>query len=172
MAQSYKESLDEFMDQTIDPGEALPTKIELVPEGEMKGTVISINARRFQNSDDGVWRAVVEMMFSIDDPQVKEDTGLEDPRVRLSIFLDTLKDWDGLGAPPLDFGRNKNVALGRLLEGFGMNDGRKFKWPMFMHEDAWLRVVKPKNLEQSMYSDVAMVGRTQDSVKRQSSRKS
>lgn len=171
MAQSFRESLDEFLDQSIDPGgESLPTKIELVPECETRGTIVGITPRKFQN-DDGEWRAIVEVMFSISDPSIKEETGLDDPRARYTIFLDVQKGWNGEGNPPLETGRNKNVGLGRLLEGLGLNDGRKFKWSMFMHEDAWIRVVKPRNLEQATYSDVAAIGRDEDSVKRPSSRK-
>jgi hypothetical protein len=168
MANSFRESMDEFLDQTVDPGspEGLPTKIELVPEGEYKGSVVNIVPRKFQN-DDGEWRAIVEMTFLIDSPEVKEETQLDEPRVRYTIFLDTPKDWDGNGNPPLEFGRNKNVQLGRLLEGFAMNDGRKFKWSSFMHEDAWLRVVKPRNPEQAMFADVAAIGVDHDSVKKQ-----
>src|SRR6266446_2232664 len=122
MPQSFAATLDEFLDTTVDPGgDALPTKIELVPECETRATVQGINLRKFQN-DDNEWRAIVEVMFSCTDPRVKEETGLDDPRVRYTMFLDVMKNWDGNGNPPLEFGRNKNVQLARLLEGFGMND--------------------------------------------------
>ncbi len=166
MAQSFAATLDEFLDTTVDPGgDALPTKIELVPECETRATVQGINLRKFQN-DDNEWRAIVEVMFSCNDPAIKEETGLDDPRVRYTMFLDVMKNWDGNGNPPLEFGRNKNVQLARLLEGFGMNDGRKFKWSSLIHEDAWVRVVKPRNLDQAMFSDVAAIGQDQTSVTR------
>ncbi len=171
MAQSsFRESLDEFLDSTIDPGgESLPIKIEVVPECETRGTISSITLRKFQNEDQE-WRAIVEVMFSCTDPAIKEETGLDDPRARYTIFLDTVKGWDGEGNPPLDFGRNKNVGLGRLREGLGTNDGRKFKWSSFMHEEAWIRVAKPRT-EMDAFSSVVAIGKDESDVKRAGKKK-
>jgi hypothetical protein len=172
MAQSFRESLDEFLDQTVDPsGESLPTKIELIPEGtECKGTVTGIRPIAYQNADSGEWNAMAEIMYSIDSPEVKEETGLDDPRAVQILRLDVRRDWDGRGSPPLEFGRNKNVDLGKLLTAFGMNDGRKFKWSSFMHEDAYLRIGRPRR-EEDRYAPVSMVGREPDDVKTRSKKK-
>lgn len=165
MAQSFRDSLDEFMDQTVNLGEALPTKIELVPDGtEAKGTVVAIRPIKYQN-DDGEFQALVEFTYSIDDPEVKEETQLEDPRVTHIVRLDVTKDWDGNGNPPLASGRNKNVDLGKVLEAFRMNDGRPFKWSLFMHESAYVRVGRPRR-EEDRFAPVVMVGHDADDVKR------
>lgn len=165
MAQSaFQTTLDEFIDQTYNFGEAFPTRIELVPDGEYKATVSSITYRVFpSNREEGEFAAVVNMMFSINDPEVREATGLDDPKAQLRVNLDTKKGWDGNGNPPLEFGKNKNIYVGRLLEAFGMNDSRPWKWSMFEHEDCYVRVGKPFNPD-SPYSDVKAVGRDLEDV--------
>ncbi len=166
MAQSFRDTLDEFLDQTVDfTGEILSTKLELVPECETKGTIIAVTLRKYFNEDEGEWRANVVVMFLCTDPKIREETELEEPKAQLTIRLDTMKSWDGNGNPPLERGKNKNIGLARLLEALQMNDGRKWKWSQFLHEVLWIRTAKPYN-EQSSYADVAMVGNKEDDVKR------
>jgi hypothetical protein len=164
MAQSFRESLDEIMDQTIDPGEALPTKIEMVPEGTVaEATVVGIRPIVYQSGDDGSWNAMYEFTYSINDPSVKEETQLEDPRVVHIVRLDVRKDWDGKGAPPLTFGPNKNVELGKVREAFGTNTAKPFKLSDFMHETTWLRVGRPRR-EEDRYAPVVMLGHDEEDV--------
>lgn len=164
MAQSFRESLDEIMDQDINPGGPLPTKIEMVPEGTVtKGTLVGIRPIVYQNNESGEWNAMFEFTYSINDPEVKEETGLEDPRVVHIVRLDVRKNWDGKGAPPLDFGRNKNVELGKVREAFGSNDAKPFKLNDFMLEDVWLRVGRPRR-EEDRYAPVAMLGENEEDV--------
>lgn len=172
MARSFSEGMEEFLDATYDlGGEALPTRIELVPPCETKGTITDIALRKFPSrQDEGEFQALVNIMFTINDPNIKEETGLDEPRVQYTIRLDTERGWDGNGNPPLVHGKNKNVGLGRFLTAMGMNDGRKWKWSTFMHEECWIKVQKPYNPE-SPYSEVAMVGATEDDVKRGSAKR-
>src|SRR5712671_6427069 len=165
MAQSFNATLDEFLDQTVNLGTPLDTKLSLVPECETRGTIISVTPRKYFNEDEGEWRANINVMFLCTDPKIKEETELDEPKAQLTIRLDTAKSWDGNGNPPLESGKNKNIGLGRFLTALKINDGRKWKWSQFIHEDLWIRTAKPYN-EQSPYADVAAVASDEDGVKR------
>ncbi len=162
MAQSaFQADLDQFLQQTIDPeGESFQTKIDFVADGEYQAEITGLAPRKFQQ--EGEWRGLVEVTWSILDPNVKESMQLDDPRARQTIFLDLKKGWNGEGMFPLDIGRNKNTVLGRLLSALRMNDGKKFSWAKLMHEQAWVRVRKPRNEEQSLFADVVMVSSAKD----------
>lgn len=80
----------------------------------------------------GDWRAVikkyeirmpkdqplVEVYWCIDEHEVVEETGREEPMVRQTIWLDVTENG-------LDNGKGKNVQLGKLREALGQNDASK-----------------------------------------------
>ena len=81
-----------------------------VPEGEFTGILKSLKPRVLQ---DG--RAVLDVNWTVDDDAAREATGMAEPSVRQTLWLDLTES----GA--LDFGKGKNVGLGRLRDALGQN---------------------------------------------------
>ena len=108
---------------------------------------------------------MVEYTFIINDPKVKEELNLDEPKAVYLLGLDTKKGWDGKGKPPLaPPGPNRNVYLGRWLDAFRMNDGRKFDLlTSFAHEDCWIRIGRSN--DDDRYARVVFVAPTEDAVK-------
>jgi hypothetical protein len=95
--------------------EALDTKVPRVPDGIWKGQVKSLNFRTLEASADKGERTIMEVTWSILDESVKKETGLPEPTVRQTIWLDL----DAQGK--LAAGAGKNVSIGRLREALGQN---------------------------------------------------
>lgn len=69
-------------------------------------------------SERGVW-ARLELQWYVDDPELAEKMGMQQLRVKQSLFLDLE------GNPPrLAMGRNRNIKLGRVRKAVGQNTGR------------------------------------------------
>ena len=95
------------------------TKYTPVPEGEWAAQVQKVDVKAITSKKSGDEFTVLEITWNIPDERVKTSTGLDEPTVRQSIFLDLKAN----GA--LDFGRNKNVPLSRLREAVGQQrEGR------------------------------------------------
>lgn len=105
------------MSSTFDPDmfmntettDANDTHFVPVPEGEYPGAVKAVKPR--QAGD----KPVLEITWSVDDAGVREETGLEEPTVRQTVWLDLTPSGN------LDFGKGKNVGLGKLREALGQN---------------------------------------------------
>src|SRR6266550_1545369 len=101
-------NVDEFLQTTIDPeGIVLDTKTSFVPAGEYPLELVGLSPREIEQ--EGRQRRLVEALFLVTDPAVKEAMNLDDPRARMTVWLDTEPDGS------LAIGKNKNVQLGRLL---------------------------------------------------------
>lgn len=98
-----------FIQSTVE-GE-LSTQYIPIPEGEFVGRVNKIEGRLAKES------AILDVYWVIDDATVRETTGMEEPTVRQSIFLDITENGT------LDLGTGKNVQLGRLRAALGQNTG-------------------------------------------------
>ena len=81
-----------------------------VPEGEFQASIKSIKPRVLT---DG--RAVLDVTWIVDDEVARQETGMAEPSVRQTLWLDTTESGG------LDFGKGKNVGLGRLREALGQN---------------------------------------------------
>lgn len=158
MPSTFDES--DFLQSTVDPGGTpLDTKVEFVPEGEYEAEIISLSRRKLEaNEKNPTDRYIVEVMWQILDESLKKEMGVENPRARQTIWLDTESDGSFI------VGKNKNVATGRLLDALGLNDGRRWSWGMLLHMSGYIRVALPRNEEDSLYSEVRMVGRRQEDV--------
>lgn len=107
---------------TFDPNTFLNTEISEsnatqyipVPEGEHQATIKSIKPRVLT---DG--RAVLDVTWVVQDDESKDVTGMAEPTVRQTLWLDTTE------AGGLDFGKGKNVGLGRLRDALGQNQNGK-----------------------------------------------
>lgn len=85
-----------------------------VPEGEFPASIKALKPRILT---DG--RPILDVTWTVDDETVREETGMAEPVVRQSIWLDITESGG------LDFGKGKNVSLGRLRESVGQNQSGK-----------------------------------------------
>jgi hypothetical protein len=104
---------DQFLAASVTT--AHDTKIARVPDGIYDGQVKKLEFRTLEASADNPERTIMEVIWSVLDPKVKEITGIEEPTVRQSIWLDL----GPTGALLTDKG--KNVGLGKLREALGQN---------------------------------------------------
>lgn len=118
--------------QTDTAGE---TKFFPVPVGEWTGQCTKCDARQFTSEKNGNTYTVLEYTWEVTDQAVKDETRLERPTVRQSVFVDLTP------AGGLDFGRNKNIQLGRLRAAVGQNkDGRAWAPTHIVGQMAKLKV--------------------------------
>lgn len=105
------------MSSTFDPDmfmntettDANDTHFVPVPVGEYPGVIKAVKPRTAGD------KPVLEVTWGVDDAGVREVTGLEDPTVRQTVWLDLTPSGH------LDFGKGKNVQLGKLREALGQN---------------------------------------------------
>lgn len=125
-----------LMDMQIN--EANSTSSVPVPENEYQAQIKELRARPW-SSKDGLSSGVsLDVSWEIIDADgsVKEVTGRDKNIVRQSIGLDFKE-----GTNDLDFGRGRNVGLGRLREAVGLNEpGRSFSFPQLVGQIALVRV--------------------------------
>ena len=96
------------------PDAANATTYTPVPEGEFTASIKTIKPRVLT---DG--RAVLDVSWIVDDEQARTETGMAEPSVRQTLWLDVTESGG------LDFGKGKNVGLGRLREAVGQNAAGK-----------------------------------------------
>ena len=90
--------------------EANATTYTPVPEGEHQASIKTIKPRVLT---DG--RAVLDVTWVVDSEEARNETGMAEPTVRQTLWLDTTESGG------LDFGKGKNVGLGRLRDALGQN---------------------------------------------------
>lgn len=124
----------------------LDTQFTPVPVGEYNGRISKYN---FRTPKDSV---IMEVFWAVDDESVKEATGMEEPTVRQSIFLDVTPDGG------LDMGKGKNIQLGRLREAVGQNGPDP--WTPGMLEGAVARIkVEHTQHNGNTYANVSSVSK-------------
>lgn len=109
---------------TQETSDQMDTQFILIPAGEYPALIKSVDARQQQNPNEPtqLW-TILDVTYAIDDQGVREETGLPQPTIRQSIFLDLTEDGK------LDTGKGKNVNLGRLREAVGLNQpGQAFSF--------------------------------------------
>lgn len=92
--------------------EANDTQYVQVPEGEYQATVDKVEAKVVGTETP---RPILNLSWKITDPAVQTATGRAENYVRQTIWLDVTE------AGGLDFGKGKNVGLGKLREALGQN---------------------------------------------------
>ena len=140
---------DEFLGAEIAGG--FETSYERVPPGEYSAMIDDVKIRKI-NTESGV-SAVMDITWLILDEGVKKETELERPTCRQGYFLD-VNEKGGL-----DRGKNKNVALGRLLEIFGIAKGDKWSPEGLRSSMATVRVEHKPNKDdpENPYANVTRV---------------
>ena len=103
---------DTFLNTEVN--EANATTYTPVPEGEHQAAIKSVKPRVLT---DG--RAVFDVTWTVDSDEAREATGMAEPSVRQTVWLDVTESGG------LDFGKGKNVGLGRLREALGQNTAGK-----------------------------------------------
>jgi len=137
---------DAFMSSTSE-GE-MATDFTPVPVGEFSAVVKKV-ATRSGSNEKGDW-AVLDVTWAIDNAEVSEVTGMENPSVRQSIFLD-ISESGGL-----DLGKGKNIGLGRLREALGQNTGAAWS-PSMLEGQVATVMVDHRLYEGRTFADVKSV---------------
>lgn len=137
--------VDDILNSTTEG--AMETSFTPVPEGEWRGSCSKVEARAVGEQKDKI---VMDVHWTINDPQVLEATGMEAPSVRQSIFLDRNL------AGGLDLGKGKNVALGKLREAVDQNGPTPWSPGMLVGSVAVVRVAHRQH-EGNTYADVKAV---------------
>lgn len=104
--------VDSFMNQEIDAN--FQSEWTPVPEGEWEAQIEEVKVRSYEvkkpdHPDFGQEKPILVLTWAIKDPEVAEETGLENPKVRQDVFLD-------FSNGVLLEGANKNIDLGKLQE--------------------------------------------------------
>lgn len=133
---------ESFLSTTVE-GE-MSTEFVPVPEGEYTAIIKDVKARQAKSSH------IMDVVWEIDDPEVREVTGMENPTVRQSIFLDMTESGS------LDLGKGKNIALGRLREALGQNGPGAWAPSMLLGQAAKVRV-EHRIYEGKTFADVKAV---------------
>ena len=119
------------------------TQATPVPENDYVAVVKDIKPRPVK--DD---RMILDVLWSIDDPEATKATGMPFPTVRQSIWLDITESGG------LDMSKGKNIGLNRLRDAVGQNVAGKVWKPTDLIGQAARVTVKHRMVEEIVYADV------------------
>jgi hypothetical protein len=98
---------------------ATSTDYTPVPEGVYRAIIRKVDIRRNTSKASGEAFTSLDLSCEVDDEVARTVTGMDHPTVRGSMILELNSDGG------LDFGKGRNVRLGRLREAVDLNDERK-----------------------------------------------
>jgi hypothetical protein len=135
-----------IFEQTV-LNESNDTRIAPVPEDEYLG---EIKSYEFRTTNSG--KTMVNVLWKTTDPKAVDATGLPEPTVRQTIWLDVTD------AGGLDMGKGKNVSLGKFREAIDMNKPG-FTWQNTIGKLARIKVKHDiaKDGSGEIYANVAAV---------------
>ena len=126
-------SPEEFLNQSFD--QALDTKVVPCPVGEYPAIAEKVEVKPWSARDGSSSGLKVEVVWDIQDDGAKTVTGRDPLRVRQQQMLD-LTDTGSL-----DFGKGRNVGLGRIREALKLNTpGEPFSFSMIQGRMAKVKV--------------------------------
>ena len=131
------------------------TKFPTCPAGEYPGQVRDVVGRQVPNTRDGGVSTIADITWIVNDAGVKEALGISEPTVRQSLFIDLSPE-----TGKVDTGEGKNVRLGRLREGLGLNDPSiEFSFDLLKGQVAMITVTNTpdKKDPEIMYANVTKV---------------
>lgn len=99
-----------FMNASV--SEANDTQYIQTPEGEWPATIEKVEAKVVGQETP---RPILNVMWKTTDPEVQDATGRAENIVRQTVWLDVTESGG------LDFGKGKNVGLGKLRDALGQN---------------------------------------------------
>ena len=112
-----------FLNQQFD--EALDTKVVPCPVGEYPALAEKVDVKTWSSRDGSSSGLKLEIIWDIQDDNVKQLLGRDTVRVPQQQMLDLTETGQ------LDFGKGKNVGLGRIREALGLNTpGEPFAFSM------------------------------------------
>jgi hypothetical protein len=137
--------------------EAADTSLLPVPEGEYTAVSSPISAESLRQFDirrgerAGTKGMSLDVEWTVNDEEIKKLLG-RTPKVRQSIMLDLTADGNGI-----DFGKGRNVGLGRLRAALGQNqNGQPWNFSMLGNQVARVKV-KHRMVEDKIYAEVSDV---------------
>jgi len=147
--------VNSFLEQSYT--EANSTQLVPIDEGEYIGVIEKYVGREWKKKDDpSVHGIALDITWAIDSPELKAKLGRDKITCRQGIML----DMDEAGQ--LDFGKGKNVSLGKLREATGLNvPGQPFSFSQFVGKMAKISVknrMDPNDAEK-IYSEVKAVAK-------------
>jgi hypothetical protein len=143
-----------FLSETVTG--ANDTKYVPVPQGEYPAIIKEVKARQMDRKDrPGEKSTVADIVYEIDDANVKQVTGLDNPTVRQSVWLDLTPNGK------LDMSKGKNIQLGKLREALGLNDDTKpFSFDQLPGRAAIIAIEhNPGKNEGEVFANVSKVGK-------------
>lgn len=141
--------VNNFMNASFN--ESNSTQSVPVPEGEYTAAIREADDLKMRTTEKG--SVILDVKWTLDAPELKDVTGYDTNTVRQSIFLDTTE------AGGLDFGRGKNMQLGRLREALGQNvPGQPWSFASLVGGVARI-TVKHRMVDDAVYTDVRGVAK-------------
>ena len=140
-----------FLNTTYD--EALDTKVTPCPVGEYLGLAEKVEIKPWAARDGSSSGLKCVILWDIQDENVKALLGRDTIRVPQDQMLDLTET----GA--LDFGKGKNVGLGRIREALGLNvPGKPFAFSMIQGQMAKVKVSHRSNGE-DLYGEIKAIAK-------------
>lgn len=133
----------------------LQTKYIRVEPGEYPAVIQKLDYRTLPKKDKpSELSHILDIVYAVDDARQREVTGMSEPTVRQSIFLDIV---DG----KLDRSTNKNVQLGKVLEAVGLNDRPEWVFNDLVGRACYISVAQTPNEKapDDPYLNVTKVGK-------------
>jgi hypothetical protein len=110
-----------FLDSSVTG--ANDTKVIPVPMGEYQGIIDKITPRQWQSKDGTQSGVALDILWLVEDQEVKTFLGRETVTCKQGIMLDMTSDGK------LDVTKGKNIGLGRLREAVNLNNpGQPFSF--------------------------------------------
>lgn len=141
---------DEFMQQTVDA--PMETKYQLAPEGTFEAQIGEFNSTAFQKIDfeykKGPKVGEQGSMTKFECPFVTQDPKVlaaMEGRESVTLFMQMIIDRTPEGA--IDYGKDKNVRLGKLRAAVNQNAAGAWNFPMLMNSGKLLIKVKHEEYE-------------------------
>jgi len=133
---------------------AASTEYVPIKVGEFTGIITDVGAKEVVSKKNGETYRFLEVQYMVDDEEVREETGMAEPKVRQSMILDFTD------AGTLDLGKGKNVNLGRLREACNQNDPSKaWNFQMLVGQAVKISVKHRTGDEGQIYAEVKGVSK-------------
>lgn len=133
--------------------EANDTVMQPVPAGEYTAIIESVSTRQWNSRDGSKSGVALDVKYNIDDAAVKEALGRSKITVTQGIMLDLTENGG------LDFGKGRNISLGRLREATGLNTpGKPFAFRQLEGQPVKI-TVSHRVVEDQIYADVKGVAK-------------
>lgn len=132
---------EQFMETEVEG--QLETEFTPIPEAEYPGYIKEVRPDTTAKGSP-----LMELTWVVDDQEVRDLIGMDEPTCRQTIWLD-MNEQGGL-----EFGKNKNVSLGKLREALGQNDGKPWSPLMLKGQPAVINVKHRLGSEGGIFSEV------------------